>query len=70
MYTELFVGVFGIKYCALYSNKYDNWKVEPAYCIGETLIKPAVLTMVKAVCIEEASKKLITIPFACSAKNC
>ena len=35
-----------------------------AYSIGETLIKPAALAMVKAVCGEETTKKLTTIPLS------
>ena len=39
-------------------------KSKAAYFIGETLIKPEALTMVKAVCGKEATKKLTTVPLS------
>ena len=47
---------------ASYTVSYSIGKSKAAYSIGETLIKPAALAMVKAVCGEEASKSLKTVP--------
>ena len=46
---------------ASYTVSYLIEKSKAAYSIGETLIKPAALAMVKAVCGEEASKRLTTV---------
>ena len=49
---------------ASYTVSYLIGKSKVAYSIGETLIKPAALAMVKAVCGDETSKKLTTIPLS------
>ena len=49
---------------ASYTVSYLIGKWKEAYSIGETLIKPAAFAMVKAVCGEEALKKLTTVPLS------
>ena len=49
---------------ASYTVSYFIGKWKEAYSIGETLTKPAAFAMAKAVCGEEASKKLTTVPLS------
>ena len=60
--TVFRAAALGIYFFAIFAGAKELiGKSKAAYSIGEILIKPAALAVVKAACGEEASKKLTTV---------